>query len=83
MVKMILKKTLRRAFVTLSTLQTTIVEVEAVLNDRPLTYLTSTTGCPEPLTPSHILYGRRIVSLPHPDFEDDEVSDPDYHLLSS
>ena len=50
-----------------------------VLNDRPLTYLTSTTGDPEPLTPSHLLYGRRIVSLPHPDVEDDEISDPDFH----
>jgi len=79
MVKMTLKKTLGRAFVTLNVLQTTIVEVEAVLNDRPLTYLSSTTGDPEPLTPTHLLYGRRIVSLPHPDVEDDETSDPDYH----
>ena len=79
MVKMTLKKTLGRAFVTLNVLQTTIVEVEAVLNDRPLTYLSSTTGDPEPLTPSHLLYGRRIVSLPYPDVEDDEISDPDYH----
>jgi len=58
MVKMTLKKTLGRAFVTLNVLQTTIVEVEAVLNDCPLTYLSSTTGDPEPLTPSHLLYGR-------------------------
>jgi len=56
----------------------TIVEVEAVLNDRPLTYLTSGTGDPEPLTPSHLLYGHRIVSLPHPDVDNDEASDPDY-----
>ena len=75
MVKMSLKK----AFITLTVLQTTIVEVEAVLNDRPLTYLSSTTEDPEPLMPSHLLCGRRIVSLPHPVIEDDEESDPDYY----
>ena len=78
MVKMSLKKTLGRAFVTLTVLQTIIVEVEAVLNDRPLTYLPSATGDPEPLTPSHLLCGRRIVPLPHPDAEDEEMTDPDY-----
>ena len=36
MVKISLKKVLGRAFLTLTTLQTTVVEVEAVLNDRPL-----------------------------------------------
>ena len=72
-------KTLGRAFITLTDLQTIIVEVEAVLNDRPLTHLSSVTGDPEPLTPSHLLCGRRIVPLPHPDLGDDELSDPDYH----
>ena len=79
MVKTSLKKVLGRAFITLTALQTTVVEVEAVLNDRPLTYLSSTTEDPEPLTPSHLLYGRRIVSLPHPVVENDEESDPDYY----
>ena len=66
MVKMSLKKILGRAFITLTALQTIIVEVEATLNDRPLTYLSSTTEDPEPLTPSHLLCGHRIVPLPHP-----------------
>ena len=78
MVKMSLKKTLGRAFITLNTLQTTIVEVEAVLNDRPLTYLPSSTGDLVPLTPSHLLYGRRIIALPHPDVQEEEIADPDY-----
>ena len=58
-------------------LQTTIVEVEAVLNDRPLTYFSTTAGDPEPLTPSHLLCGHRIVHLPHP-MRDEELTDPDY-----
>ena len=79
MVKVSLKKVLGRAFITLTALQTIIVEVEATLNDRPLTYLSSNTEDPEPLTPSHLLCGRRIAPLPHPLTEDDESSDPDYY----
>ena len=50
-----------------------------MLNDHPLTYLPSAIGDPEPLTPSHLLCGHRIVPLPHPDVGDEEISDPDYH----
>ena len=42
----------------LEALQTLVVEIEAVLNDRPLTYLSADIDDPEPLTPSHLLYGR-------------------------
>ena len=49
----------------LEALQTLVVEIEAVLNDRPLTYLSADIDDPEPLTPSHLLYGRRITALPH------------------
>ena len=44
-----------------SSLQTIIVEVEAMLNDHPLTYISSDISDPEPLTPAHLLYGRRIL----------------------
>ena len=44
-------------------LNTAITEVEAILNSRPLTYL-SATDLEEPLTPSHMIYGRRLLSLP-------------------
>ena len=49
-----------------------------MLNDRPLTYVSPDLKDPEPLIPSHLLYGRRIVSLPHPIIDEDEVYDPDY-----
>ena len=60
-----LKKILSRTFTTLLDLQTLIVEIEAILNDRPLTHLSSDVTDPEPLTPSHLIYSRRIVMLPH------------------
>ena len=68
---------LGRSFITLEVLQTLIVEVEAVLNDRPLTYLSADVTDLEPLTPSHLLYGRRITMLPYPIMED-EITDPTY-----
>ena len=77
--KTALKKTLGRASVTLEELQTLIVEVEAILNDRPITFVSSEINDEEPLTPSHLLYGRRITSLPFDlPVSDDELTDPNY-----
>ena len=50
---------------------TILTEVEAVINCRPLTYL-STEDLEEPITPSHFLCGRRILSLPDNLNEDTE-----------
>ena len=60
--------------VTLPVLQTVIGEIEAILNDRPLTYVSADLKDPEPLMPSHPLCGRRITSMPHMN-TDDEISD--------
>ena len=76
--KTTIKKVLGRSFITLEALQMLVVEIEAVLNDRPLTYLSADVNDPEPLTPSHLLYGRCIITLPHLQFEDDELTDPMY-----
>ena len=72
--KQALKKTLGRTFVTLPVLEAVVVEVEASLNDRPLTYLSSEVTNIEPLTPPH--HGRRITSLPHP-HDDNPDDDPE------
>ena len=42
-------------------------EIEAVLNDWPLTHVSSNLHDLEPLTPSHLLYGRKRTSLPYPE----------------
>ena len=77
--KSAIKKVLGGAHISLEVLQTIVVEVEALMNDRPLTYVSDDPKDPEPLTPSHLLSGRRITSLPHEQRTMDEVSDPSYN----
>ena len=67
---------LGRTFISLITLQTIVAEIEAVLNDCPLTYILTDLNDPEPPCPSHLLYGRKIMALPYPHVSD--ISDPDY-----
>ena len=61
-VKRCLKKTLANARLNYEELQTVLVQIEGVLNSRPLTYLCEDGG--EPLTPSHLVTGRRLLTLP-------------------
>ena len=68
-----LKKILGRAQIHQDMLHTIVTEIECVLNDRPLTYISTDPMDPEPLTPSHLLYGRRIKSLPYPLSENGET----------
>ena len=68
---------LGRSRVSLPVLQTMIVEVEAVLNNRPLIYTSSDVDDPQPLTPAHLLNGRMITRLPH-ECQADDLNDPDY-----
>ena len=71
--KQCLNKTVGKNCLTHDELLTLVVEVEAVLNSRPLTYVSSE-DIEEPLTPSHLLVGYIILTLPNPAIPDD----PDY-----
>ena len=62
-VKACLRKVLGNARLSFDELLTVLVEVEGTLNSRPLTYEYSEAGY-EVLTPSHLIYGRRIQSFP-------------------
>ena len=73
-VKRCLKKSVGRASLTYDELSTLVTEIEAVLNSRPLTYV-SMDDLEEPLTPSHLMLGYRVLSLPDPPSTDD----PDYN----
>ena len=70
-VKRCLRKILGNARLSFDELLTVLSEVEATLNSRPLTYDYDTPG-EEVLTPAHLIYGRRLTSLPQsPEVEDD------------
>ncbi len=61
--KRCLCKVIGRAKLHYDELITALTEIEAVINSRPLTYL-SPDDLEEPLTPSHFLYGKRVLSFP-------------------
>ena len=72
-VKRCLKKTIGGA--TYEELLTVVVEGEMLLNCRPLSYVLGE-DTEEPITPSHLLCGRSLMSLP-----DSNTSDsPDYDI---
>jgi len=76
--KRCLKKLIGRAHFSLDELTTALAEIEAVLNSRPLSYV-SGEDMEEPITPSHLIVGRRILNLPDNldymcDLNDDEFT---------
>ena len=61
--KRCLRKMIGQARFTHDELLTAVVEIESILNARPLTYV-SAEDWESPLTPSHFLCGYRLLSLP-------------------
>ena len=68
--KRCLRKTIDRAHFSRDELLTAVVEIEGVINSRPLSYISSS-DLEEPLTSSYLIVGRRLLSLP------DNVDDPE------
>ena len=64
-VKFLLRKQIRRETLTFLELETLLIEVEAVVNHRPLTYVSGDNDELALLCPEHIITGKR---LPAPDF---------------
>ena len=64
--KCCLKKVLGRTSLNFEALRTILVEVETTINNRPLTYMyDDTEGVSYPLTPSDLIYGRKIAVTPN------------------
>ena len=78
-VKMSIKKVLCRALISLPELQTLVREVQAVVNDCPITFVYHDVNDPEPLTLSKLLYGFNITTLPHPVVDPDDLEDEDFN----
>lgn len=65
-IKKPLKKILGRSTLSFDVIRTVLVEIEGVLNSRPLTYMyDDEESISYPLTPSDLIYGRRITSTPN------------------
>lgn len=65
-----MRRIIGSAHLTYEQLYTILVQVEAILNSRPLTSLTDYPDDLDPLTPSHFLIGRKLTSLPQRYLED-------------
>ena len=52
---------------------------QAVVNDRPITFVYHDVNDPEPLTPSKLLYGFSVTTLPHPVVDPQELEDEDFN----
>ena len=81
-VKTSIRKVIGKQKITAKELRTLVTDVEAFLNDRPLTYVSPDLSDGEPLTPSHLLMGHRIIRLPIASIPDDfDPADPTYGML--
>lgn len=67
-----LKKTIGRSYLTFEELTTILVQIEAVLNSRPLCPMTNFADDFNVLTPSHFLIGESLVSPPEIKYELDK-----------
>ena len=59
-VKAALKKSLGQRCLSKTELETVLVEIEACVNSRPLTFVGDTPDCPNPITPCHFLTGHSV-----------------------
>ena len=76
-----LKKVVGNATLTMDELSMVFVEVEAVLNSRPLTYVAAE-EIEEPLTLAHLLTGRCLIELPDAETVLEMNADPDFLVPS-
>ena len=67
------KVTLNGQLVNDEVLHTLMVEVESLLNSRPLTHVSVDPQDPEPVTPNHFLLGRSSPNLPPGTFDDKDL----------
>ena len=68
-VKKILRKIVGRSSLNYDELTTILTEIECIINSRPITYVyDDQESISYPLTPSHLINGRRITNMPNNQF---------------
>ena len=78
-IKRCLKKISGTARLSFDEMHTVIAEIEAILNSRPLIYIDAE-DIDEALTPSHLMHGKRLLTLPDADLTLEEENDR--HVLT-
>ena len=69
-----LYRTVGDTLFTFEQLNTYIIEIEAILNSRPLTPISSDPNDLNALTPAHFLIGDSLMSIPERDFRDSPIN---------
>lgn len=72
-IKAALTSTLGSQVVTAEVLQTVLIEIEGILNSKPLGYVSTDLADPDPVTPNMLLIGRLDPSLPQVMYHDSEL----------
>ena len=73
-VKTSLHKVIGKSKSSYEKLETVLIQIESIVNSRPLTFITTEEVC-EPLTPSHLIYGERLISAINNEYIDDTTFD--------
>lgn len=68
-VKLLLKRVIANTILTFEEMYSLLVQIEAILNSRPLTPLTADPQDMIPICPAHFLIGKSLVALPDPDVQ--------------
>ena len=78
-----LSKALGRSLVCDDVLRTVMSEIEAQINDRPLTTVSDNVDDLQPITPSLLMLGHRLDSVPVPVANPEEEGDPSFGATDS